>query len=246
MKQVLSVLEYYSKRNLPRALIISAVMLAAEAAYSALYFRKAPSSLYAAGSVLFFISVAACAALYFALFGPSSKGSGFSYRVRMLQTSEKKVYWLNVIHNILMFLIFWGFQVLALLIAAHVYTSRAGSAVSPQGVMTELCAKSALLYIIPLKDASMAVSHILLTVLLAIGAASGSVRRRYSVFAGLSVTIVIVYVGIMVSAVNTYGRTLHVVIASAIAAFVLGFISVLRSNIIITEHEEAEEAGNEW
>ena len=240
MKKSLSVLEYYSKRNLPRTLIVSAVMLAAQLVYFALCLKSGQASLYASAKVLWGIAAAAVLVLYFLLWGPSAKGSRYSYRVRMLQIPEKAVYWLNVLHNMLMFLILWGFQVMGLIICARMYVSWSGFPGSQQSVMTEICASTALLFILPLKNAAMAGSRVLIMLLLSMGAASAAVRRRYRSFPTLSGIIAAVCVYILLMPFNSYERTMSVLISSAIAAVVLGAISILLSAYAIEDGEKED------
>ena len=133
MSNSLSILEYYARKALPRTLIVTAVMAAAELLYIRFRLVSAVEGLQSAVSFMLIVFTAARLLVFFLIGGPSASKSNYMIRMRMLNVSENKAFRLNILVNIMAFVIVYAAQMLIVLYLAGRFTALADYRFGPQG-----------------------------------------------------------------------------------------------------------------
>ena len=196
MRNSLSILEYYAKKALPRALIVLVAMAAAEMLYI-----RSRTALYPEVSlqeeVRFMLIVYAAARLliFFLIGGPSARRSNYLIRMRMLGVTENKAFRLNVLVNIMVYVIAWAVQMLLILYLAKKCMSLPEYTFGPQGFFSLLVQAFGGQALLPTDRFFFWVTCLAEMLSLAIGAACFRYARMYRRFPAAAVMVVALTIG---------------------------------------------------
>ena len=138
MRKILSILEYYTRRVLPPALIVAAVMAAVEIMWIKSSVKDASADLAKIRNMMIIVFFAAMILICLLMIGPSAKKSNFMLQVRMLGASESAVYFMTVLVNLLVFLAVWGLQMVLVRFMVNTYMALPDYSYGPQGMFARI------------------------------------------------------------------------------------------------------------
>ena len=196
MRDSLSILEYYAKKALPRALIVLAVMAAAEILSIGLRTALSPEvSLQEEVASMLIMYTEARLVIFFLIGGPSARRSNYLIRMRMLGVTENKAFRLNILVNILVYVIAWAVQMLLVLHLAKKCMSLPEYTFGPQGFFSLLVQAFGGQALLPTDRFFFWVTCFAEMQSLAIGAACFRYARMYRRFPAAAVMVVALTIG---------------------------------------------------
>ena len=192
----LSILEYYARKALPRALIVLAVMAAAEMLYIGSATPFSPIvSLQEEVNFMLIVYTAARLLIFFLIGGPSAGKSNYLIRMRMLNVTENKAFRLNIFVNIMVYVIAWAVQQMLVLYLAKKCTALPEYTFGPQGFFSLLVQAHGGQAMLPTDRFFFWVTCAAELLSLSIGSACFRFARMYRRFPAAAVIIVVLTIG---------------------------------------------------